>query len=136
MNILINWKTMTRLNEDYCRVLYANIDCENNEIVYIGKADFLSVKKRINGKDKTSLYNFLRENGTNKIKTIIGDIVLEEGKKLSQELLSDIESLLIKRINPIGNIQSQKTRISRPGMHIFCKGAAWPDAKSAFFDKG
>jgi len=135
MNICIKWKKLSTFNQNFCKVLYANIDILRDKIVYIGKADFCSVKERLNGKDKKGLYDYLKKNDIPKIRTIVGNIYLESDKKLSRELLIDIESLLVKRINPIGNIQSTKTRISRPGMRVFCEGF-WPLVKNAFYDIG
>lgn len=134
MDVVISWKRLTPQNSSDSRVLYANINSISDEIVYIGKADFCSVDERLNGRDKESLYRHYEKIGIIKVRTIVGYIGLEEQKRLSQELLSDIESLLIKRIKPTGNVQSLKSRISRPGMRIFCEGN-WPLEKATFIDK-
>ena len=134
MDIFISWKRLTVRNSSDSRVLYANIDSISDEILYIGKADFCSVYERLNGRDKKNLYRHFEDIGIKKGRTIIGYIGKEEQKRLSQELLSDIESLLIKRIKPTGNVQSLRNRISRPGMRIFCEGH-WPLEKATFIDK-
>ena len=45
--------------------------------------------------------------------------------RYNPEKLADVESLLIKRLRPRGNIMSINTRISRPGIRVLCDGN-WP----------
>ncbi len=133
MNICIDWTKMTKSNRDYRRVLYANVDYRTKKILYIGKADSCSGKGRTTKVYQSKLQDYLFLNGTTTIASIVGDIILEENRELSHELLSDIESLFIKRLKPIANAQSKMERISRPGMKLICKGA-WPHPKHVFLD--
>jgi hypothetical protein len=51
----------------------------------------------------------------------------------SAKLLSDIESLLINRIDVCANIQCRSSRIRRSGLEVRCLGA-WPLGTRAFRD--
>ena len=138
MEIVIKWKGV-RANSDpkwkYSRVLYAYIAPHTNEILYIGKAGKLSVRRRWCRSGKVKFWDALeKERRIFKHATIVGDIYMDEGSRFSQQILSDIESLLIKRIKPWGNDKSRYTRISRPGMRVKCEGA-WPIEKKEFWDR-
>jgi hypothetical protein len=136
MKIEIEWeKIETNGDDDYKECLYAYLHPKTKEILYIGKADSTTVRERWKAEDKEPLKKFLSENGIEKIYPIIGFLVLPEGKIFSSKLLNDIESLLIFKEKPKGNIKNTQTRnISRPGMEIRCKGEAWPGEK-IYIDK-
>ena len=44
-----------------------------------------------------------------------------------------VSGVLVKRLQPFGNIQSRRTRISRPGMRVHCLGE-WPFKRHRFHD--
>lgn len=134
MEVHLKWKRKTKRNEDLCRVLYSYLDPTDDEILYIGKADFCSVGERMRGEHKRGLYGFFEEIGIPKFEVIIGNFYLDEGRRLSQELISDTESLLIKRLQPRGNIMSKTSRISRPGLRVLCF-ENWPHSRAYFHDK-
>jgi len=118
------------------RVLYAYIHLNGREILYIGKADGCSVRERWNHSHKEGFWEALeKERGIFEHSVIVGEIELEGKYRLSRELLADIESLLIKRIRPWGNIQSIHSRISRPGLQVECS-RNWPIVKRRFYDVG
>lgn len=115
-------------------VLYAYVARDNREILYIGKSDGTTVRQRWTRSAKEGFWDDLeRQRAIFKHAVIVGEIGLEEGDRLTRELLADIESLLIKRILPWGNIQSCHSRISRPGLRVIC-GGDWPINKSEFRD--
>ncbi len=115
--------------------LYAYVG-PKSEILYIGKVDGTTVRQRWSRSGKESFWDDLeRERKIFKHAAIFGAIELETGSRLTRELLADIESLLITRVQPWGNIQSRKTRISRPGLHVRCAGS-WPLRKCQFHDPG
>jgi hypothetical protein len=62
-----------------------------------------------------------------------GQLLLQAGRRRSSELLADVESLLIKRLQPLGNIQCTESRISRPGMRVRCSGE-WLSKRAGFYD--
>jgi len=119
----------------YRQVLYAYTDKLGEEIVYIGKADACSVKERLSGTHKSEVFKYLEKNLKFKEYGIsVGVFNLPEGKRLSSELISDVESLLIYELEPKANIQSISSRTSRPGMEVICCGD-WPYEDDCFIDE-
>jgi len=121
---------------DYVRALYAYFTADNKEILYIGKAGGKTVRERWNRSAKKEFWDALeRERNIHEHVVRVGEIWLDEGRKLSRELLLDVESLLIKRLQPWGNIRSRSSRISRPGLRVRCQGD-WPLKRREFHDVG
>lgn len=138
MHIQVDWDYADENDDalDYCRVLYAYLHPETQEILYIGKSDQSSVRDRLKGEHKKQLFAFFsNELGLESMSLQVGELLLPEGSRYSSPLLSDVESLLISSIRPSGNIQSVNTRISRPGMVVSCIGE-WPHEESMFYDTG
>jgi hypothetical protein len=52
----------------------------------------------------------------------VGLLSLRAGLRLTSELLSDVESLLIIGEQPPGNKQCTQDRIARPGLLVRCVG--------------
>ncbi len=132
MAIEIEWHLITGDDDeawDWTNVLYAYIDPDDDEILYIGKAygPSTSVRSRFQAEDKADFWDFItNELGIKKVNVLVGTVVLEEGERLTRQLLADIESLLIFREDPCGNVQNTQSRgITRSGMRIKCTGD-WP----------
>jgi thiamine kinase-like enzyme len=137
MHIEVDWDYANEEDEaiDYCRVLYAYLHPETQEILYIGKADKSSVRDRLKGEHKEGIYSFLaQEYGLTTMSLQVGELIFPEGNRYSSESLADIESLLIAEIRPPANIQSINSRISRPGMVVTCVGE-WQHPMSEFYDQ-
>lgn len=139
MDIEVRWTTIDGGGDDpawgQTRVLYAYLAPSDNEILYIGKADGTTVRGRWKRSAKDEFWTALeRERGINRHVVIVGKIYASEGVRLTRELLADIESLLIMREQPWGNIQSTQSRISRPGLRVECSGD-WP-GRSVYVDRG
>lgn len=136
MNIKIKWQ-YTGISEEslnFSRVLYAYLHPDTSEILYTGKADFCTVKKRLSGKHKEAIFNeMISDIGIGKLHAIVGILHIPEGRRFSSELLADIESLLIINVQPQYNIQSRQSRISRPGLSVQCSGK-WPHEQKYFVD--
>lgn len=118
----------------YWRCLYKYVDPDTGEILYIGKADRCSVRERFNSAGKGSLWKWLEERGIDGTHVHVGLIDWGPGRRYSPEKLADLESLLIKRLSPGGNIMSTSSRISRPGVRLSCSGE-WTHARSRFVDR-
>jgi hypothetical protein len=118
---------------DYVRALYAYFTADDKEILYIGKAARKTVRERSEKKDFWDALE--RERNIHEHVVRVGEIWLDEGRKLSRELLLDVESLLIRRLRPWGNIRSRSSRISRPGLRVRCEGD-WPLERCEFYDVG
>jgi len=118
----------------FSRVLYAYLHPKSQDILYLGKAERSSVRDRLHGVHKDAIFSSIyREEGIRKLDALVGDLLLPEGSRFSGALLSDIESLLILRLQPSYNIQSRQSRISRPGLRVMCTGE-WPLRRTRFHD--
>ncbi|GAB2199491.1 GIY-YIG nuclease family protein [Sessilibacter sp. MAH4] len=136
MEVEVDWQYVVDGDEglDLCQVLYAYTHPDTEEILYVGKADFSSVYKRLKGRHKDEIFNYLRsEFQISEMGLLVGQLILEEGRRFSSTLLSDVESLLIHELNPPANIQSTSSRISRPGLIVTCLGE-WPLKDNQFED--
>lgn len=121
-------------NDRFC--LYAYFHPQRDWLVYLGKADFATVRQRLHGLHKRALFRDIARRHcleTGDVRVFHGEIVLQAGRRLSSVLLADAESLLIMRLAPFGNIQSRTTRIKRPGLRVHCDGA-WPFKRRRFHD--
>lgn len=117
-----------------CFCLYAYLHPVRDRLLYVGKADRLTVRQRLRGKHKDDLFKFLWErHGIEDIRVMQGELYPLNGHRRSSALLTDCETLLIHRLLPIGNISNTVTRIYRPGLHLRCTGD-WPLKRRAFRD--
>ena len=136
MNIKVEW-AYTGSDEEslkFSRVLYAYLHPESSDILYLGKADYSTVKKRLTGQHKGAIFSdIVNDLKVSEIHAIVGQLHLPSEKRFSSELLSDVESLLIIAVQPSYNRQSRQTRISRPGIVVNCTGD-WPLAIKMFKD--
>ena len=135
MGIKINWEKLGPQSEgwNYRHVLYAYLDSRDNEIVYIGLAWHRTVHQRLKDTDKHDLFEFFRDElGIRSVTILVGDVEMDG--RLTRQLLSDVESLLIKRIKPAGNIMCRRSRITRPGMRLQCE-KHWPHKRLRFIDR-
>lgn len=139
MLIQVHWKFIRGKSDrkwDLQRVLYAYLTSDCQEILYIGKAYQSTVRGRWCYSAKKGFWNDLEnERGITNHIAMVGVIYLPQGLKISEQLVSDTESLLIKRISPWGNIQSTTSRISRPGLRVKCVGC-WRGWKPEYQDVG
>jgi hypothetical protein len=130
--IRIHWAA-TIGNDDpkwgWSGVLYAYLAPDAEEILYVGKADGATstVHTRWKAVDKMGFWRDLeRQRGIWRHATIVGAVDVGPCGRLTRQLLADLESLLIKREGPWGNLQGRKTRnFSRPFMEVRCSGF-WP----------
>lgn len=92
------------------------------------------MRQRLYGSHKGEIFDFFWDRyGIEKVNVMQGEVVLEKGHKRSTELLADIESLLIVRLQPPGNIAYTRSRIYRPGLRVKCIGD-WPHRRTGFHD--
>lgn len=137
MSIKITWYRIDEHNEflwDVNRGLYAYLGAED-EFLYIGKVDGRTIRQRFQRSAKPHYWDFVEANlGYFETEVIVGIVELPQGSRHSRQLLSDIESLLINEIQPLGNIACRNTRISRPGLSFKCCGD-WNYNKKTFTDR-
>ena len=115
--------------------LYAYLHPTRNWLLYIGKADYATVRERLRGYHKDGVFRDIhRAYGIDGVGVLHGELELPPGSRRSSALLADVESLLIKRLEPYANIQSKKVRIARPGLRVECFGD-WPYSRARFWDR-
>lgn len=139
MHIDLLWYRITDRETDpmwqLSRVLYAYTAPPDDAVFYIGKADFCTVRERWYRSAKPNLWDTLeRECRKFRHAVLVGSAVLSNGRRLSSQLLGDVESLLIKTLAPPGNRQCITSRIARPGLRVRC-GGEWPLQKRTFVDR-
>ena len=118
--------------DSFC--LYGYLNPRADQILYIGKADYQTVRQRTHGRHKAELFEYLCDHcKSDELSIIHGQLLLEAGRRFSTQLLADVESLLIKRLQPPGNISSTCSRIYRPGLRVKCTGD-WPHRRTGFHD--
>ena len=141
ITVTVKWQRIDDDDEaglwNVSRGLYAYLDLDGGdeeEILYIGKVDGTTVRRRWNRSGKQGFWDGLeRERGIHSHGVIVGLIRLPEGRRLSREIICDVESLLIHRLCPWGNIQCRLSRISRPGLTVRCVGD-WPPQQRVYVD--
>jgi len=138
MKFSIEWHgiTLSSSKADWSNVLYAYVEPYEDTIVYIGKADRQTIRQRLSGTHKDKVWRDLAEAGVDRYALLAGDVTsdADEIGRFTWQMLADIESLLIYRLKPIGNIQNTRSRpISRPGMTVSCEGV-WPHRRTEFRD--
>jgi hypothetical protein len=138
MLVIVNW---TELNDERHPLwrrslcLYAYLHPTRDWVLYVGKADFSSVRSRLHGSHKMRLFgDIATAYSVDSVRVLHGEIIVEKNRRRSSELLADVESLLIMRLQPYGNIQARRRRISRPGLRVHCIGA-WPRRRCGFHDQ-
>jgi hypothetical protein len=136
-DVTIRWTRLGLLSplwdSDMC--LYAYVHPRTKEILYIGKADKMTVHQRWRGPDKGKLFRYFRkELGLTDVRVHQGELELPPGGRRTSQLLSDLEALLIYRLDPPGNISNTATKNSaRIGLTVLCVGD-WPHRRGGFRD--
>lgn len=124
-DIEIKWSFLLEEDERWntLRCLYAYVLPDSKETLYIGKSWGVTVKGRWNRSAKENFWDDLESlRGIQQHAVLLGEPYLPPRKRLTHQLLADVESLLIMAEQPWGNIQSMKSRIERPGLVVHCSG--------------
>ena len=117
-----------------CLYLYASAD---NQILYIGQvgANSSSVRKRWTRSGKSLCWDFIEtELGVYEHSLLVGSIFTPGEKRMTRQVLTDVETLLIYYLKPPANLAAIHTRISRPGLVVTCTGD-WPVPSKTFIDQ-
>ena len=127
------WEPRADEDWDATRTLYAYLDPETGEVVYIWKADYCSAHERTS--DHETDKRFLERVDLDEWDTIFGEVTeISEMNRLSVPLLQDIEELLIWHLRPRGNANVADPK--RIGLRVTCDGA-WPEGEDdEFMDPG
>ncbi len=119
------------------RVLYAYVDPEDSEIVYVGKAWSNDTWSRFVAEDKHKLWDLLEDEydlPRSELAVIVGTPAFTSKSRLTKETLAHLESLLIWHLEPIGNKQSTRGFRRREGKSIRCSGD-WPLKQMTYVDE-
>ena len=138
IDVELSWRPV--MTEDpawtWSLALYAIAAAGSREIIYLGKADGSTLRqrwRRDGAKEKFRRW-YERVFRTETHLLFVGEFVMSTAR-LTRQLVADIESLLIHRLKPLGNIGAIRTRISRPRLRVSCTGE-WPEAHRLFVDGG
>ncbi len=133
MHVVVKWDPLGNIRHDegwdYDRCLYAYLG-PGNEILYIGLCWNSTVDERFCG--KRAMWRYLGEQGIRRCTVVLGEVAVSSGR-MTRQILSDVESLLIFTEQPPANISCTKSRISRPGMVVSCSGY-WPGGQNTYYD--
>src|SRR6267142_1572655 len=126
LNVIITWRPIREeddLDERRCVYAYANPAglASTQAIVYVGKADFQSVRERWNGHQADGLLDELdADHGVPEPLVLVGTVDVVDGTRLTVELLENIEGLLIHFLEPVGN--RKRPTMLRSGLVLTNKG--------------
>ena len=133
----VDWRLIGRSSRlwNRTRCLYAYVDPVCDRLLYVGKTDgSTSVRTRFEAEDKEDLFEFFESKlDVRGVRVAVGTLALDERIRLTRELISDTEGLLIRRTKPPGNVVVP--RITRPGLRVRCLGD-WPYPRAEFRDVG
>lgn len=114
--------------------LYAYRDPDEGNIFSIGKADGGSIRTCRAGADKGWIDEWLDDGTLRRVGVDAGFIDRGEGSRYRVENPADVESLLILRLQPAGNIMATRSRIVRPGTRVTCRGNR-PRTRTVLIDR-
>ncbi|MEM7628269.1 MAG: hypothetical protein AAF356_02485 [Planctomycetota bacterium] len=109
-------------------VLYAYVDPDDGELLYLGKAAAQSVRSRFDAKEKDRVWDFIhRERGLTPESAVIivGHPQARKGRRLDKVALAYLERLLIWKFEPLANIANMTSYKGRDDTVILCTGD-WP----------
>ena len=141
--IIIDWRDVYAESDRwaerwyYTLALYGILHPWRDEVLYLGKADGTRVCTRWDADDKHERVwrRIEDERRIFKHRFIIGEFRLSQGCRLTRQLVSDVESLLIYEVDPWANTSNTMSRsYSRYGMMVFCQGD-WPLKRTRFRDE-
>jgi hypothetical protein len=135
MNVRVRWTHLNDMGHELWRLrrgLYSYWSSAR-ELLYVGKVDGTTIKQRWNYSGKSEFWEYLRRRKIPNHSVLAGEITLDGGLRLSQQMLADVEGLLINRLSPGGNIMSINSRTRRPGLVVRCTGL-WPVRTRIFRD--
>jgi hypothetical protein len=137
-DVTVHWRYLEEDDEglDAWKCLYAFVTPNKRDIVYIGKAGRATVEERLKCRAKDGMWEHISSFGIEQCKILLGELELPRNRRLTDALLSDVESLLIIEEQPIGNVQNMASRpIARVGMRVACVGR-WPGRARDYVDGG
>ncbi len=136
MLVEVHWRSIAGPRDvawGWSGVPYAYLHPNHEELLYIGLAYGRTVRERWAYTAKSHTWDCIEERGTDRRVCLVGQFALERGRRRTRQLVCDVESLLIKRIQPCCNRASRKTRIESPGLRVRCFGG-WRGWRAEYRD--
>ena len=136
LDIDIRWHAHTRNDPrwDHRNALYAYLSQDGSNLLHIGMAGRETLKERFDCESKEGFVEWATSEGFANIRVLIGQIETD-APRFTLQMLQDVESLLIFRLKPLGNVRNTLSRnITRPGLRVRCLGDAWPTRRN-FHDR-
>lgn len=139
MDVNVTWRRISGDRDplwEKSRSLYAYF--RGKKPLYIGKAEEKTVRQRFTAGDKANLFDWLADQhklSVDSFDVLVGIPQAEAGRRVTYKVLRDLDSLLIYRLRPVGNIKGIMTIGIRRQLRVFCNGA-WPLARAAFRNIG
>jgi len=139
MRVSVQWTLLERGDRRWrgSRCLYAYVDKQTKRPLYLGKAYSATILERLEGRHKAGIFGRLAEKfGMSQHwvpEVLHGRLVAESGRRVTKPVFRDVESLLIKRLDPHANIRCKGSRIERRGLVVECIGD-WPFRRRRFRD--
>ncbi len=108
---------------------------KSRRLLYLGKADFQTVAERLRCRSKLGVWARIEDElgYVPDCTALLGEFEVAPGVRLTQQMLSDTESLLIMGEDTPGNRQCRRGRITRPGLCVACLGQ-WPGRARSYLD--
>src|SRR5439155_20708497 len=104
-DVILHWrrgdpKDLNRAPWRWSRCLYAYLHPATQGVLYIGKADDLTVRQRFVSNFKRKFHDLYARLDILKFDVIAADIELTTGARVTRHWFDDLESLLIFRLQP------------------------------------
>ncbi len=130
MLVEVHWRSIRGPRDEawgWRGVLYAYVHPNREDVLYIGLAHGRTVRQRASYTAKSRVWDCMERLGIDRHICLVGELTLDDGRRLTRQLLSDVETLLIKRMQPTCNEAAKRSRIERPGLRVRCFGgwAGW-----------
>jgi len=120
----IDWRVLEAGDDELysSQCLYVMAHPVTRKILYLGKADYSTVARRLLCGSKLGVWEALDSYDLEGCAVLVGQVQMPRGKRLSSKLLANIESLLIMIEQPPGNSHCKRSRLPRPGLLVRCVG--------------
>jgi hypothetical protein len=136
MLVEVHWRSVTGPRDvawGWRGVLYAYLHPNREVMLYIGLAHGRTVRQRWTYATKARVWDCMERLGVTRHICLVGELALDDDVRLTRQLLNDVETLLIKRVQPRCNKSAKGTRIRRPGLRVRCIGG-WNGWRSEYRD--
>jgi len=123
------WQPVDPLVLQARNALYLIRESRSREVLYIGKSGRQTIKGRLLCQSKDRLARLAREEGSSLKPLVAG---FHTSRRLTPQLIDDVERLLIYLVQPRGNVRGKNTcRLHHRDLVVRCSGE-WPHPRTSF----